>query len=123
MLLQSYFDKDIGEVYLSEYTPEKNCNIFVDILMEKDLKTLINEYGKNLYDILLLRKYIYKLPEKYSKNYDLSLIDKEIDAMDYTILHPNEFKIERRLNFVKKENTPTKKIGKFIIVQIILIEY
>jgi len=98
MQLQPYFEKDIGLVYLSEYSPERNCAIFIDILLDASVEVLISKYGSNLRDLLLLRKYISKLPEKYLKKYDLKLIDDKINVMDYTVLHPEKFKLSDVVN-------------------------
>ena len=95
--LQPYFEKDIGVVYLNEYSTKQNCNIFMDILLEVPLEKLIRRYGKSLYDLLILRKYMYGLPEKYRKNYNLEVLDKKIDNMDYSVLHPNKFSINEEI--------------------------
>lgn len=107
MHLKEYFAKDIGEVYLTEYSKEINCQLFVDIIMEESLDNLIREYGKTLYDLLMLRKYMNRLPSKYSKNYNLEKLDDVINELDYTILHPEEYKMEK---VIKKEEV--KKVEK-----------
>ena len=109
MKLQPYFDKDIGLVYLSEYSPQQNCLIFIDILLETPMNVLIKKYGKSIREILILRKYMHNLPKKYSKNYDLSLIEKEIDNMDYTVLHPEKFKMDKIIINHKNETISKKK--------------
>ena len=106
--LQPYFEKDIGFVYLNEYSPKQNCNIFMDILLEVPLNKLIRRYGKSLYDLLVLRKYMYDLPEKYRKVYNLELIDIKIDNMDYSVLHPNKFTVNDDISTIKEEKKVTK---------------
>lgn len=103
--LKEYFDKDIGSAYLIEYSPELNCQLFVDIIMEESIENLISNYGKTLYDLLLLRKYMNRLPSKYSKCYNLKYLDERINSLDYTILHPEEFKMDKitKKEEVKKE--------------------
>lgn len=108
-LLQPYFDSEIGSVFMHEYSAEKNCILFIEILMNTPLENLIKRYGTKFYDLLLLRKYIYNLPEKYSKNYDLNIIDKIINSMDYTVLHPNEFAVKKVFDSINIEKTTTKK--------------
>lgn len=114
-LLQPYFDKDIGIAYLTEYSPEQNCRIFVDILMELPIEELMGKYCKSFYDMLLFKKYMNSLPKKYSKNYNLDLIDEIIDSMDYTALHPDSFKINKIINVEKKQSNLRKKKEKKIV--------
>lgn len=109
-LLQPYFNKDIGNVYMSEYSHKTNCEIFMDVLMETPLENLINKYAKTFYDLLLLKKYISNLPKKYLSPYNINHIDTLIDSYDYTVLHPNEFKIENNKSFTKQKiYSKTKK--------------
>lgn len=92
MLLQPHFDQDIANVYLYEYSLETNFSIFTDVLMQRPIETLIENYGKDLRNILLLRKYINQLPAKYAKQYDISVLDRVIDTIDFTVLHPENLK-------------------------------
>ena len=105
--LQTEFENNIGNVYLIEYSVEKNCSIFIDILLKKDIKKLIKKHVNSFYDLLLFRKYMYGLPEKYLINYNLSLLDEFIDEIDYTVLHPEQFKLSKKI-IPKKQNTQKK---------------
>lgn len=107
-LLQTYFNKDIGNTYLPEYSYKCNCEIFMDVLIETPLETLISKYGKTFYDLLLLKKYITNLPQKYSHIYDMNILDNLINSIDYTALHPNEFKAELK-EFIKKNKPQFSK--------------
>lgn len=116
-LLQPFFDEDIGKVYLTEFSPRRNCKIFTDVLLNESIDNLIEKYGTTLYDLLLLRKYLYNLPFIYSKKYDLSVIDDKIKSLDHTILCPPEFEAKekkseknqskKRTNKKKKNNCPS----------------
>jgi len=109
-LLQPYFDKDIGNAYLPEYTHKCNCEIFMDVLIETPLETLISKYGKTFYDVLLLKKYITNLPQKYSHIYNIKILDNLINSIDYTVLHPDKFKTEIK-EFIKK-NKPKPSLNR-----------
>lgn len=96
--IQSLFEQDISKVYMGEYSVERNCILFIDILTGVPLEHLLNLncyiYKKKEYDIKSLldfRKYMNKLPIKYSQNYDLSIIDNLINAIDPTILMPHRY--------------------------------
>lgn len=102
-LLQPFFNEDIGKVYLTEFSARRNCKIFTDVLLNESIDSLTKKYGGTLYDILLLRKYLYNLPLKYSKNYDLSIIDDKIRNLDHTILCPPEFELKEK-NIENKQN-------------------
>lgn len=110
-VLQTYFNKDIGRAYMIEYSYKLNCEIFMDILISTPMEELINRYGKTFYDLLLLKKYIGSLPEKYLSLYDITVLDDLINSIDYTALHPNEFKID---NIERSKNTKqvTEKVIK-----------
>ena len=95
MYLQPVFDDNISKVYMEEYSPAINCEIFTDILMKVPFGVLLNKYGKKFHDILLLRKYMNFLPEEFSSNYDLDYINNEIERRDFTALHPDKVKIEK----------------------------
>jgi len=107
--MQAVFENDIGEVYLEEYTPEKNCAIFIDVLMNAPIEVLRKKYCVELRDLLLLRKYITKLPEKYAQKYDISVIDNEIDDIDHTVLHLNDFRLKEIINEDKNESVKQNK--------------
>lgn len=103
LMVQDLFAQDISEVYMSEYPIGRNCVLFIDILTNTPLDRLlrINCYSKRLgdYDVKALldfRKYMNRLPEKYSKNYDLSSIDHLINSLDPTILTPYNFAASTR---------------------------
>ena len=110
LMVQDLFTQDISEVYMSEYPIERNCILFIDILTNVPLDNLlrINCYSKRFGDyevkaLLDFRKYMNRLPEKYSKNYDLSAIDHLINSLDPTILTPYNFAPTEG----DKEETPT----------------
>lgn len=107
MHLQPHFDKDIGMVYQIEYTPDKNCYVFVDILLETPINILIKKHCHSFYDLLILRKYMYNLPSKYLKNYDLNEIDDEINKLDHTALKPYLF--DEAKNIIQPEQLTIKK--------------
>lgn len=98
LMVQDLFERDISDVYMSEYPVERNCVIFIDVLTKTPLEKLlrVNCYSSKSgdYDVKALldfRKYMNKLPEKYSKNYDLAAIDNLINSIDSTILMPYRF--------------------------------
>ena len=97
-MVQGLFEKDIGEVYMSEYPIERNCVIFIDVLlkvpMEQLLKVHCYSHRNGDYDVKQLldfRKYMNRLPEQYSSDYDLTTIDYIINSIDPTILTPHCF--------------------------------
>ena len=110
-MLQPYFNKDIGNVYMLEYSYKLNCAIFMDILISTPIEDLIIRYGKTFYDLLLLKKYIGNLSEKYLSSYDITVIDELINSIDYTVLHPNEFKMDN-IEYSKNMNVGTNKVRK-----------
>lgn len=98
LMVQDKFTQDISTVYMSEYPIERNCILFIDVLTNIPLDKLlrINCYSNKLgdYDVKALldfRKYMNRLPEEYSKNYDLTAIDHLINSLDPTILTPYNF--------------------------------
>lgn len=111
MMLQPYFNEDIGKSYMTEFSPRENCKLFMDILMGKSIDGLIEKYGSSFYELILLKKYMVNLPEKYARNYDIGVIDGMINSMDYTALHPNEYEIEK-LAFSTDKPSLRKKTNK-----------
>lgn len=126
--LQSIYEKDIGNVYFSEYNPKQNIDIFIDILLETPLDKLVKRYctndgNFNIRNLLFFRKYLRGLPLKYSKIYDLNELDKIINDIDFTILHPYEYMSNKLLvNGNKNEVLPQiKKVkcpDKFYVIVI-----
>ena len=106
--LEEYFDLHIGDVYLREYTIEENCIIFAEILSGTDIDKIIKKYCKEFYKLLLFRKFITGLPEKFSKDYDIEYIDRLIELKDHTVLHPDI--VNNIISIKKEENTTIKNI-------------
>jgi len=114
MLLQPVFDRDIGKAYLPEFSPKKNCSMFVDVLMDVSMQRMIKRYGRKFSDLLLLRKYIANLPDEYSNKYDLDVFETLIDSIDYTVLHPTSERLKKNNDCnTKKEEIP-KTIKSYI---------
>lgn len=108
MFLQPYFDKDIKVAYMHEYSKEQNCFMFVDILLEVPIEKLIGKYCHKFNDLLLLRKYMKGLPQKYTENYDLNYLDEVINNRDYTVLHPERYKLDKKTVIIKEDKNKEK---------------
>lgn len=114
---QSLFERDIGKVYMSEYSIDRNCALFIDVLigtsLERLLKVNCHSFKSGDYDVkplLDFRKYMKKLPEEYSQNYDLSVIDNLINSIDPTILEPYRYvSTKNSANNEEKAKEPEKK--------------
>lgn len=109
MFLQPYFDKDIKDAYMHEYSKEQNCYMFVDILLELPIEKLIGKYCHKFNELLLLRKYMKGLPKKYTENYDLYYLDEIINNRDYTVLHPERYKLDKKVIIIKEEKIKERK--------------
>lgn len=98
VMVQDLFEQDISEVYMSEYPVVRNCVIFIDVLTKTPLDKLlrINCYSRangdyDVKSLLDFRKYMNRLPEKYSRHYDLATIDNLINSIDPTVLTPHRY--------------------------------
>lgn len=105
--LKEYFDLHIGDVYLREYTKEENCLIFSEILSGTDIDKIIKKYCKEFNKLLLFRKFVTGLPDKFLDDYNVEYIDRIIELKDHTVLHPD---IVNNINVKQKENTSIKNI-------------
>ena len=67
MSKKAEFDQNIGRVYFAEFTPEKNCRVFSEILLGVDSDEILEKYGSsnNFNELLQFRKYVASLPRKY----------------------------------------------------------
>jgi len=104
--LKDYFDVHIGDVYLRDYSVEENCTMFAEVLSGTDIDRIINKYCKDFYKLLLFRKFIIGLPEKFLGDYSVEYIDRIIELKDHTVLHPN---IVNNVIEVKKQEKSTIK--------------
>lgn len=94
--IQTTFEENIKDVYFEEFNPIENCQLFIDILLETSIYTMIKRYCRaadnaneiDIRKLLQLRKYLYSLPFKYIEKYELSDLDNIIDKIDPMILHP-----------------------------------
>ena len=101
--LKDEFYENLPTVYFDEYSPEKNCKLFLNILAQTDPEEIIYDYAtssENFYDMLQFRKYVKSLPKQYRKG--LTRISTLIRDIDETAL--DEFrgsipveKVEKRL--------------------------
>ena len=88
--IQQEFYENIGEVYMEEFNPRTNCQLFTDVLVGSSLERLMARYGKSFHDLLQLRKYVNALPKKYRETVDLEGLEKHINDIDFTALHIGE---------------------------------
>ena len=110
---QSLFEKDISRAYISEFSIERNCNTFIDVLIGTPLERIIRRTSfipkTGEYDIkalLDLRKYMNKLPVEYSENYDLKEIDNLIISIDPTVLSPHRYASTIKTSNTSEITTP-----------------
>lgn len=103
--LQPYFDEYIGQTYMIEYSYKVNCYILFDILMRKSLNDLVKKYAPNFRTLLLLRKYILSLPQTLASYLDISELDRIIDELDHTILHPDKIVMEKKQEEIPESNS------------------
>lgn len=110
----SIFKEKIGFAFKPEYDIRTNCRLFRDVLFGTSIKSLIKKYVKinndaitfgryNTRSLLLLRNYLYELPEELRSKYDLSEIDNEINKLDYSILNSNQYYINDVSEIDEKE--------------------
>lgn len=80
------FSQNIARVYFDEYSPDINCEIFVEILCGIDPDEILEKYGmsSNFTDMLQFRKYVKALPKKYRKG--LTKINDRIREIDETAI-------------------------------------
>jgi len=80
------FIQNIARVYFDEYSPERNCEIFTEILCGIDPEEILQKYGMsgNFNDMLQFRKYVKSLPKKYRKG--LTKINDRIREIDETAI-------------------------------------
>lgn len=80
------FLENIARVYFDEYSPERNCEIFTEILCGIDSEEILQKYGmsENFSDMLQFRKYVRALPKKYRKG--LTKINDKIREIDETAI-------------------------------------
>lgn len=87
LVLKDEFFENIPDVYFDEYSPKKNCKIFIDILDGKDVEQLKEKYVKDFNELLQFRKYLKVLPRKYRRNIDVAQLEGEINIIDSTALN------------------------------------
>ncbi|MFR2571369.1 MAG: DEAD/DEAH box helicase [Clostridia bacterium] len=82
---EEYYEK-ISRVYSDEYTPEKNCAIFADIVCGTESDDILEKYAEtsNFYNMLQFRKYVKSLPKQYRKG--LTKINDRIREIDKTAI-------------------------------------
>ena len=81
--LKEIFYKELPKIYFEEYSPEKNCKLFLKLLSRDDESTIkINEFvSSDFYELLQFRKYIKSLPKQYRKGM-LKEIERNIRTID-----------------------------------------
>lgn len=82
MKKEQEFKENIAQVYFEEFSPEKNCAIFADILCGIDPNRILDEYAnpRNFYDMLQFRKYVKSLPKQYKRG--LTKVEDMIREVD-----------------------------------------
>ena len=82
---EEYYE-NISRVYSDEYTPEKNCAIFADIVCGTESDDILEKYAgtSNFYNMLQFRKYVKSLPKQYRKG--LTKINDRIREIDKTAI-------------------------------------
>lgn len=80
------FLQNIAQVYFDEYSPERNCEIFTEIICGIKPEEVLQKYGVsgNFNNMLQFRKYVKSLPKKYRKG--LTKINDKIREMDETAI-------------------------------------
>ena len=80
------FSQNIARIYFDEYSVQKNCQIFTEILCGIAPEKILQKYGMsgNFYDMLQFRKYVHSLPQKYRKG--LTKINDKIREIDETAI-------------------------------------
>lgn len=82
---EEYYE-NISRVYSDEYTPEKNCAIFADIVCGTEPDDILEKYAgtSDFYNMLQFRKYVKALPKQYRKG--LTKIHDKIREIDKTAI-------------------------------------
>ncbi len=91
------FQENIPRAYFSEYSKEKNCELFEMIIKGANVEDLA-ETTKTFADLLQLRKYLRQLPKKYKSHIDFSKLDTKINDIDETALRSNRSSMGRFKN-------------------------
>lgn len=99
LTLEKEFKENIARVYFEEFSAEKNCEIFTDIICGESPEDILRQYAdpSRFYDMLQFRKYVKSLPKKYRKG--LTKITDRINEIDDTVLN------------VYRGRVPVKEIG------------
>lgn len=87
MPLQEEFKANIARAYFEVAGVQKNCNIFKNILLGKDLDNLIRNYGSSFADLLEFRQYVRGLPKVYRQSIDMVELENRINSIDSTVLN------------------------------------
>lgn len=93
MLKQDEFLQNISRVYFDEYSPEKNCEIFADILCGIEIDKILEKHAisGSFNDMLQFRKYVKALPKEYRQG--LTKINEIIREIDDTAIDGNRGEI------------------------------
>ena len=93
MLKQDEFLQNIARVYFDEYSPEKNCEIFADILCGIEIDKILEKHAisGSFNDMLQFRKYVKALPKEYRQG--LTKINEIIREIDDTAIDGNRGEI------------------------------
>ena len=80
------FLQNIARVYFDEYSPERNCEIFTEILCGIEPEEILQKYGMSgdFNDMLQFRKYVKSWPKTYRKG--LTKINDKIREIDETAI-------------------------------------
>ena len=98
------FIENIGQVYFPEFSVEKNCEIFADIVCGIDPDKILNNNTNSFYDMLQFRKYVKSLPKRYRKG--LTKINSMIREIDETAIDEarGSARVEDILEELEQEN-------------------
>lgn len=105
-LKEKEFRENIDKAYFDEFSPQKNCAIFADIICGVEPDKILSKYANsdNFYNMLQFRKYVKSLPRKY--RIGLTGISSMIREIDETAI--DEFRedslVEEILEELEEEN-------------------
>ena len=93
LTLEKEFKENIARVYFEEFSAEKNCEIFTDIICGESPEDILRQYANpsRFYDMLQFRKYVRSLPKQYRKG--LTKIDNLIREIDETAIDEDRGRI------------------------------
>lgn len=107
--LKEEFLQNIARVYFDEYSPERNCEIFTEIICGIEPEEILQKYGMsdNFNNMLQFRKYVKSLPKEYRKG--LTRINDIIREIDHTAI--DGFRGSVSVEEISKELEQEGKLG------------